>query len=188
MQQYNTADTAGNNGNKAVIADLARLSAYAQILGQLCELSPSAEALSLEKLEVVFKDIATVSDQAATMLHSLPTTTGVISTTKTEAPIPAPPFVIWQELGGHAYHFYVPHFVNTTNRSLFDILVKDGVILPDEYHEAEVSDFKLLLNYQDDKNESYQLIPTGLYAAIKQEGETILKYYDRVAIPVYRTL
>lgn len=49
--------------NTAAIADdLARIAAYAHILGQLCELAPHTEPLSLEQLEVIFKDIAQVCD------------------------------------------------------------------------------------------------------------------------------
>lgn len=46
----------------AIADDLARVAAYAHTLGQLCELAPHAEPLSLEQLEVIFKDIAQVCD------------------------------------------------------------------------------------------------------------------------------
>ncbi len=45
-------------------AQLARIASSCQLLGQLCELSPRAEPISLETLEVVFKDIAEVCRQA----------------------------------------------------------------------------------------------------------------------------
>ena len=43
--------------------ELARITAYCQLLGQLCELSPHAEPIPLENLEQIFKDIATVCSQ-----------------------------------------------------------------------------------------------------------------------------
>lgn len=47
-----------NTKNKAVaVADeLARVAAYAHMLGQLCELAPHAEPIPLEQLEIIFKD------------------------------------------------------------------------------------------------------------------------------------
>ena len=48
----------------AIADDLARVAAYAHTLGQLCELAPHAEPLSLEQLEVIFKDIAQVCDSS----------------------------------------------------------------------------------------------------------------------------
>ena len=56
----------------AAIADeLARIAAYTHMLGQLCELSPNAEPLSLEQLEVIFKDIAQVTGKASEILITL---------------------------------------------------------------------------------------------------------------------
>jgi|GEM_PF-3365963 len=58
-----------NNTNTAAIADdLARVAAYAHMLSQLCELAPHAEPLSLEQLEVIFKDIAQVTGKASEIL------------------------------------------------------------------------------------------------------------------------
>ena len=51
-----------NAESKTIADDLARVAAYAHILSQLCELAPHAEPLSLEQLEVIFKDIAQVCD------------------------------------------------------------------------------------------------------------------------------
>ena len=53
----------------AIAADLARVAAYAHTLGQLCELAPHAEPLSLEQLEVIFKDIAQVCDASLAALN-----------------------------------------------------------------------------------------------------------------------
>lgn len=52
----------------AIADDLARVAAYAHLLGQLCELSSHAEPLSLEQLEVIFKDIAQVTGKASEIL------------------------------------------------------------------------------------------------------------------------
>ena len=53
----------------AIADDLARVAAYAHLLGQLCELAPHAEPLSLEQLEVIFKDIAQVCDASLDVLR-----------------------------------------------------------------------------------------------------------------------
>ena len=53
----------------AIADDLARVAAYAHLLGQLCELSSHAEPLSLEQLEVIFKDIAQVCDASLDVLR-----------------------------------------------------------------------------------------------------------------------
>lgn len=55
----------------AIADDLARIAAYAHMLGQLCELAPHAEPLSLEQLEVIFKDIAQVCDASVDSIHRL---------------------------------------------------------------------------------------------------------------------
>ena len=55
----------------AIADDLARIAAYAHLLGQLCELAPHAEPLSLEQLEVIFKDIAQVCDASLEAIQSL---------------------------------------------------------------------------------------------------------------------
>lgn len=57
--------------NQALADDLARIAAYAHMLGQLCELAPHAEPISLEQLEVVFKDIAQVTGNASEILIKL---------------------------------------------------------------------------------------------------------------------
>ena len=59
------------NSTLSVASDLARIAAYAHTLGQLCELSPHAEPLSLQQLEVIFKDIAQVCDASAEAIHHL---------------------------------------------------------------------------------------------------------------------
>lgn len=56
---------------KNVTKELARVSAYAHTLAQLCELSPHAEPLSLEQLEVIFKDIAQVCDASLDTIYNL---------------------------------------------------------------------------------------------------------------------
>lgn len=60
-----------SHSNKAIAEDLARVAAYAHILAQLCELAPHAEPLSLEQLEVIFKDIAQVCDASLSAIHNL---------------------------------------------------------------------------------------------------------------------
>lgn len=60
-----------NAESKTVADELARIAAYAHMLGQLCELSPNAEPLSLEQLEVIFKDIAQVTGKASEILITL---------------------------------------------------------------------------------------------------------------------
>ncbi|MGP5210819.1 hypothetical protein ACTXJ5_08495 [Psychrobacter alimentarius] len=55
----------------AIAEDLARVAAYAHTLGQLCELAPHTEPLSLEQLEVIFKDIAQVTGKASEILITL---------------------------------------------------------------------------------------------------------------------
>lgn len=60
-----------NNKNKALADELARIAAYAHMLGQLCELAPHAEPISLEQLEIIFKDIAQVCDASANVIHRL---------------------------------------------------------------------------------------------------------------------
>lgn len=55
----------------AIAADLERVAAYAHTLGQLCELAPHTEPLSLEQLEVIFKDIAQVTGKASEILITL---------------------------------------------------------------------------------------------------------------------
>lgn len=55
----------------AIADDLARIAAYAHLLGQLCELTPHAEPLSLEQLEVIFRDIAQVTGKASEILITL---------------------------------------------------------------------------------------------------------------------
>jgi len=57
-----------NAESKTIADDLARVAAYAHILSQLCELAPHAEPLSLEQLEVIFKDIAQVTGKASEIL------------------------------------------------------------------------------------------------------------------------
>lgn len=61
MINNKTANSTSMN-TAAIAADLERVAAYAHTLGQLCELAPHAEPLSLEQLEVIFKDIAQVCD------------------------------------------------------------------------------------------------------------------------------
>lgn len=60
-----------NNKNKALADELARIAAYAHMLGQLCELTPHAEPISLEQLEIIFKDIAQVCDASVDTIHDL---------------------------------------------------------------------------------------------------------------------
>lgn len=60
-----------NTKTRNVANELARVSAYAHTLAQLCELSPHAEPLSLEQLEVIFKDIAQVCDASLNAIHNL---------------------------------------------------------------------------------------------------------------------
>ena len=60
-----------NAESKTVADELARIAAYAHMLGQLCELAPHAEPLSLEQLEVIFKDIAQVTGKASEILITL---------------------------------------------------------------------------------------------------------------------
>lgn len=60
-----------NTKNEAIADDLARVAAYAHMLGQLCELAPHTEPMSLEQLEVIFKDIAQVCDASANVIHRL---------------------------------------------------------------------------------------------------------------------
>ncbi len=55
----------------AIAADLERVAAYAHTLGQLCELAPHTEPLSLEQLERIFKDIAQVCDASLSTIHNL---------------------------------------------------------------------------------------------------------------------
>lgn len=59
------------NNTLFVAEDLARIAAYTHTLGQLCELSPHAEPLSLEQLEIIFKDIAQVCDASLDALTEL---------------------------------------------------------------------------------------------------------------------
>lgn len=60
--------TVNNTNTTAIADDLARVAAYAHMLSQLCELAPHAEPLSLEQLEVIFKDIAQVTGKASEIL------------------------------------------------------------------------------------------------------------------------
>lgn len=60
--------TVNSTSTAAIADDLARIAAYAHLLGQLCELAPHAEPLSLEQLEVIFKDIAQVTGKASEIL------------------------------------------------------------------------------------------------------------------------
>lgn len=57
-----------STNNEAIADELARIAAYTHTLGQLCELSPNAEPISLEQLEVIFKDIAQVCDASSKAL------------------------------------------------------------------------------------------------------------------------
>ena len=70
MINNKTANSTSMN-TAAIAADLARVAAYAHTLGQLCELAPHAEPLSLEQLEVIFKDIAQVTGKASEVLITL---------------------------------------------------------------------------------------------------------------------
>ena len=70
MINNKTANSTSMN-TAAIAADLARVAAYAHTLGQLCELAPHAEPLSLEQLEVIFKDIAQVTGKASEILITL---------------------------------------------------------------------------------------------------------------------
>lgn len=66
----NITEANSTSMNTAAIAgDLARIAAYAHLLGQLCELAPHTEPLSLEQLEVIFKDIAQVCDASLDVLR-----------------------------------------------------------------------------------------------------------------------
>ena len=67
MINNKTANSTSMN-TAAIAADLARVAAYAHTLGQLCELAPHTEPLSLEQLEVIFKDIAQVTGKASEIL------------------------------------------------------------------------------------------------------------------------
>lgn len=67
----NTAAFNMRTKNKAIADELARVAAYAHLLGKLCELSPNAEPISLEQLEVIFKDIAQVTGEASESLVAL---------------------------------------------------------------------------------------------------------------------
>ena len=60
--------TVNDINTTAIADDLARVAAYAHILGLLCELAPHAEPLSLEQLEVIFKDIAQVCEASSKAL------------------------------------------------------------------------------------------------------------------------
>ena len=68
MINNKTANSTSMN-TAAIADDLARVAAYAHLLGQLCELAPHAEPLSLEQLEVIFKDIAQVCDASLDVLR-----------------------------------------------------------------------------------------------------------------------
>ena len=68
MINNKTANSTSMN-TAAIADDLARVAAYAHTLGQLCELAPHAEPLSLEQLEVIFKDIAQVCDASLAALN-----------------------------------------------------------------------------------------------------------------------
>lgn len=70
MINNKTANSTSMN-TAAIAADLARVAAYAHTLGQLCELAPHTEPLSLEQLEVIFKDIAQVTGKASEVLITL---------------------------------------------------------------------------------------------------------------------
>lgn len=70
MINNKTANSTSMN-TAAIAADLERVAAYAHILSQLCELAPHAEPLSLEQLEVIFKDIAQVCDASLSTIHNL---------------------------------------------------------------------------------------------------------------------
>ncbi|WP_201556266.1 hypothetical protein [Psychrobacter sp. 72-O-c] len=67
----NTTTFEMSTRNKAMADELARVAAYAHMLGQLCELSPNAEPLSLEQLEIIFKDISQVTGEASESLITL---------------------------------------------------------------------------------------------------------------------
>ena len=67
MINNKTANSTSMN-TAAIAADLERVAAYAHTLGQLCELAPHTEPLSLEQLEVIFKDIAQVTGKASEIL------------------------------------------------------------------------------------------------------------------------
>lgn len=60
-----------HNKNEALDNELARVAAYAHMLGQLCELAPHAEPIPLEQLEIIFKDIAQVCDASLSAIHNL---------------------------------------------------------------------------------------------------------------------
>ena len=51
--------------------DLARVAAYTRIMAQLCELSPHAEPIPLEQLEIIFRDIAQVCDASLITMDEL---------------------------------------------------------------------------------------------------------------------
>ncbi|WP_286796095.1 hypothetical protein [Psychrobacter sp. UBA6291] len=70
MINNKTANSTSMN-TAAIAADLERVAAYAHTLGQLCELAPHTEPLSLEQLEVIFKDIAQVTGKASEILITL---------------------------------------------------------------------------------------------------------------------
>lgn len=70
MINNKTANSTSMN-TAAIAADLERVAAYAHTLGQLCELAPHTEPLSLEQLEVIFKDIAQVTGKASEVLITL---------------------------------------------------------------------------------------------------------------------
>lgn len=59
-----------NQPNNTVADELYRIHAYAQTLGQLCELSPNPEPLSPEQLEVIFKDIAKVCKDSLNIMQN----------------------------------------------------------------------------------------------------------------------
>lgn len=65
------ATSSVDNKNKTIADELARVAAYAHLLGKLCELSPHAEPISLEQLEIIFKDIAQVTGRASKSLTNL---------------------------------------------------------------------------------------------------------------------
>ena len=169
--------------------DLYRIHCYADTLAKLCA-TGNSPAIDPEKLEQIFKDIATFTDLGASALYSASDNIKPSSNIardlalgdKTNPDPLSTPFIKSHNILGKPERIYVPEYVDANGLTLTEVLMQ-GVILNERYNHYSIKDFKLWMHAKDSFKEVYFLVPLP-EPRFQHECEN--DYYKRVGIKIVR--
>jgi hypothetical protein len=182
MSDYTTTTDSSN----AIADELYRIHCYADTLAKLCATGNSV-TINPEQLEQIFSDIAAVTDKGSSTIHTTIDNLKSLNKSaqkdfKDDATLLKPPYIKSRKIMGKTERIYVPEYVEVEGRSTTEIL-KQGVIIPENYEHYKVDDFVLKLSTKDSFKEVYLLTPKWEPRLLNESCD---KYEKRTGVKIIR--